>query len=284
MHCLCRPCSRSCTERDCCQCRDRISLNQIANECTFNLIAAVLDMGYCLSQVMPGGSARGVIRCSCSTLASHSPTSCLAARSDTSMAIPLQVYVDTVGDPDKHRERLEQRFSGLGISFTVCPKADSIYPIVSAASIVAKARARRSEMFATSTRPTLHECMTSHGWRQFTMPASARCVQVTRDVVLREFVHREQLQLSRDWGSGYPSGAVQTWQPQIFSTARSAPECGSGSCTEVRKHMSCSTCSLPCRSEHKGMAGGSTGASVWLSRAHTLQLADCQPPAGRPGS
>lgn len=51
----------------------------------------------------------------------------------------LQVYVDTVGDADRHRERLEQRFSGRGISFTVCPKADSIYPIVSAASIVAKA-------------------------------------------------------------------------------------------------------------------------------------------------
>lgn len=31
--------------------RDRVSLNQIANECTFNLIAAVLDMGYSLSEV-----------------------------------------------------------------------------------------------------------------------------------------------------------------------------------------------------------------------------------------
>lgn len=44
--------------------------------------------------------------------------------------------MDTVGDADRHRERLEQRFPG--IAFTVCPKADAIYPIVSAASIVAK--------------------------------------------------------------------------------------------------------------------------------------------------
>lgn len=48
----------------------------------------------------------------------------------------VQIYVDTVGDADRYRERLCQRFPG--IAFTVCPKADAIYPIVSAASIVAK--------------------------------------------------------------------------------------------------------------------------------------------------
>ncbi|GLC33244.1 hypothetical protein PLESTB_000355300 [Pleodorina starrii] len=47
-----------------------------------------------------------------------------------------QIYVDTVGDADRHRERLSRAFPG--IEFTVCPKADSLYPIVSAASIVAK--------------------------------------------------------------------------------------------------------------------------------------------------
>ncbi|KAG2496672.1 hypothetical protein HYH03_005090 [Edaphochlamys debaryana] len=46
------------------------------------------------------------------------------------------VYVDTVGDAGRHRERLMRAFPG--IEFTVCPKADSLYPIVSAASIVAK--------------------------------------------------------------------------------------------------------------------------------------------------
>lgn len=48
------------------------------------------------------------------------------------------MYVDTVGDSTTHRERLERRFPH--ISFVVCPKADALYPIVSAASIVAKVR------------------------------------------------------------------------------------------------------------------------------------------------
>lgn len=44
--------------------------------------------------------------------------------------------MDTVGDPDRYRARLSSAFPGL--AFTVCPKADALYPAVSAASIVAK--------------------------------------------------------------------------------------------------------------------------------------------------
>jgi ribonuclease H2 subunit A len=47
-----------------------------------------------------------------------------------------QVFIDTVGDPDRYKAKLERAFPG--IAFTVCPKADSLYPIVSAASIAAK--------------------------------------------------------------------------------------------------------------------------------------------------
>ena len=46
------------------------------------------------------------------------------------------VYVDTLGKPDAHKARLSRAFPGL--QFTVCAKADAIYPIVSAASIAAK--------------------------------------------------------------------------------------------------------------------------------------------------
>lgn len=130
--------------------------------------------------------------------------------------------MDTVGDADRHRERLEQRFPG--IHFTVCPKADSLYPIVSAASIVAKARsfAVVAQSFplppcrhcSHSTPRILHGSLPPcpHALVVKLLPVSivviVCCVQVMRDVSLREFAFREQqLAPSREWGSGYPSGA-----------------------------------------------------------------------------
>ncbi|XP_068664370.1 ribonuclease H2 subunit A [Aristolochia californica] len=47
-----------------------------------------------------------------------------------------EVYVDTVGDAEKYRSKLSEVFPG--IRFVVAKKADSVYPIVSGASIVAK--------------------------------------------------------------------------------------------------------------------------------------------------
>lgn len=48
----------------------------------------------------------------------------------------LQVYIDTVGDPERYKAKLQRVFPCQ--SFTICPKADALYPVVSAASIVAK--------------------------------------------------------------------------------------------------------------------------------------------------
>lgn len=44
--------------------------------------------------------------------------------------------MDTVGDPDKYCAKLSERFPS--IKFVVAKKADSLYPVVSGASIVAK--------------------------------------------------------------------------------------------------------------------------------------------------
>lgn len=46
------------------------------------------------------------------------------------------IYVDTLGPPKTHQAKLERAFPA--IKFTVCSKADAIYPIVGAASVVAK--------------------------------------------------------------------------------------------------------------------------------------------------
>lgn len=48
----------------------------------------------------------------------------------------LQIYVDTVGPPDKYQSKLEGLFPGIKI--TVSKGADHLFPIVSAASICAK--------------------------------------------------------------------------------------------------------------------------------------------------
>ena len=51
----------------------------------------------------------------------------------------VEVYLDTVGDPGKYRAKLETFFAGKGIKkFTVTSKADSLFKVVSAASIAAK--------------------------------------------------------------------------------------------------------------------------------------------------
>jgi ribonuclease H2 subunit A len=92
--------------------RAKCSLNEISHLTAIDLIQAALDAHINVVEVcMPWGD-RGL----------HAPY--------------CQVYVDTVGPPESYQRRLESRFAGIAI--TVAKKADSLFPIVSAASIVAK--------------------------------------------------------------------------------------------------------------------------------------------------
>lgn len=88
----------------------------------------------------------------------------------------MQAYLDTVGDPDKYRIKLSERFPS--IKFVVSKKADSLFPIVSGASIVAK---------------------------------------VTRDRALKEWLVEETGEdINRNFGSGYPGGTTFSSKPFMF--------------------------------------------------------------------
>ncbi|KAE9589452.1 putative ribonuclease H [Lupinus albus] len=81
-----------------------------------------------------------------------------------------EVYIDTVGGAGKYEAKLSKVFPS--IKFVIAEKADSLYPVVSGASIVAK---------------------------------------VTRDRAVREWVFDETAEnILRNFGSGYPAGILLT--------------------------------------------------------------------------
>jgi ribonuclease H2 subunit A len=76
-----------------------------------------------------------------------------------------KIYVDTVGPPEKYEQKLKLIFPNIDI--TVAKKADSKYPIVSAASI---------------------------------------CAKVTRDESIHNWKFIENIDFDMNIGSGYPGG------------------------------------------------------------------------------
>lgn len=91
-----------------------------------------------------------------------------------------EVYVDTVGTVETYQAKLKKQFPGIR-SIVVAKKADSLFPIVSAASI---------------------------------------CAKVTRDSELENWVFRETsetLSFNRNWGSGYPADpSCKRWLSESF--------------------------------------------------------------------
>lgn len=96
-----------------------------------------------------------------------------------------EIYIDTIGQPAPYQKRLEKIFPRSRI--TVAKKADSLYPVVSAASVCAKV-----------TRDiALDIC-----WREQRRQSSSN------DILLAEDAEPV-------WGSGYPSDArCSTWLKQ----------------------------------------------------------------------
>ena len=87
--------------------------------------------------------------------------------------------MDTVGDARSYESKLTGLFPSIKI--TVESKADSTYPIVSAASICAKVFAHTNTYLRSEA------------------------VQVTRDRIVRHWqVQETGIKISRQFGSGYP--------------------------------------------------------------------------------
>ncbi|KAF2097321.1 ribonuclease HI large subunit [Rhizodiscina lignyota] len=90
------------------------------------------------------------------------------------------VYIDTVGQPEAYQRKLEKFFPGVRI--TVAKKADRDYPVVSAASVVAK----------VTRDAALEVC-----WEAYAeQPADGNAVEKEKDKGA-----------DKGWGSGYPSDA-----------------------------------------------------------------------------
>lgn len=120
-------------------CADSKSLTEEKRDAIFDKICSNGEtMGYSVDVISPNFIANSMYRRAKSSLNEVSMNSAinLIKSAIDAGAFVREVYVDTVGPPEKYQAKLENIFPGLKI--VVAKKADSTYPIVSAASICAK--------------------------------------------------------------------------------------------------------------------------------------------------
>ena len=143
--------------------------------------AIKLGVGWYSRLLSPGNISSAMLRKNKYNLndLSHDTVIDLVQRVCSSYKIKIgQMFVDTVGPPDSYQRKLKEHLGHLVPTITVSKKADSLFPCVSGASIVAK---------------------------------------VSRDHVLEHWVCQEErfggFQLKdRDFGSGYPGDPkTTTW-------------------------------------------------------------------------
>jgi ribonuclease H2 subunit A len=118
---------------------DSKTLTEPQRAALFSRVAADPDLAHAVDVLgAPTLSARmlGRSRASLNELACASTERLIRAALDAGCRLE-EVYIDTVGDPERHRARMARAFPSVGL-FVVQPRADSAFPVVSAASIVAK--------------------------------------------------------------------------------------------------------------------------------------------------
>lgn len=123
---------------------DSKQLTEATREKLFSCILKDQRMGFVVENIsaqLISGLMLARSKVSLNKIAEDSTTKIIQRVLDAGVNL-TQVYVDTVGDAGRYERLLSQRFPS--VKFTVCPKADALYPIVSAASIVAKVIRDRS--------------------------------------------------------------------------------------------------------------------------------------------
>lgn len=139
---------------------DDINTKQYANSC----------IGWAVEIISPNVISTSMLKrskCSLNEVSMNSAIGLIHSAVDQGVNI-AEVYVDTVGPPEKYQAKLEEIFPQFKI--TVAKKADSTYPIVSAASI---------------------------------------CAKVSRDHALKVWTFPEGLKIeNNNFGSGYPGDPV----------------------------------------------------------------------------
>ncbi|XP_046744126.1 ribonuclease H2 subunit A [Diprion similis] len=167
-------------------CADSKSLTEDQRDAIFDKICKNDDkMGWAVEVISPNVIANSMYRRSKVTLNEVSMNSAIGLiRRAIEAGVNLaEVYVDTVGKPEKYQAKLKEIFPELKI--VVAKKADSTYPIVSAASI---------------------------------------CAKVSRDHALRAWQFREG-ENENEYGSGYPNDPVtKKWLTQNIDQVFGFPQ------------------------------------------------------------
>ena len=175
-------------------CADSKTLTEDQREELFEKISTLKEScGWAVEIISPNSICNSMFKRMKHSLNEVSHDSCIGlVRKALSLNVNVtSVFVDTVGPPDKYQAKLSALFPGIKV--TVSKKADSIYPVVSAASI---------------------------------------CAKVARDKALKNWNFREKnfqhlnvvdLKKIEAWGSGYPGGKFSTRKVALTSVIYPRP-------------------------------------------------------------